>query len=186
MKNQGIKEKAKGLLKNKKSMEIIIAVIIIAIIVMIYISTLMPSKPQTNELQDESSNQSVVQLETRLEDVLSAIDGAGSVRVMITYETDKEIVPAMDTQRQSTTNENMESGALSQSETESKKPVTVQQQSGAETVIITEKQPVVRGVVIVAQGAGNPKVKMDLLQAAQTVLNISPAQVDVFTMNKKD
>ncbi len=182
MKKEEIQEKAKGLLKNKKSMEIIIAVIIIAIIAVIFISTLAP--PKTEETI--SGTQSVEQLETKLEGILSEIAGAGNVRVMITYETDKEMVPAMDTQKQYTTNENLEGGAVSQSETESSRPVTIQQQSGADPVVITEIQPVVRGAVIVAEGAGDPKVKMDLLLAAQTVLNISPSQVDVFTMDQND
>ena len=182
-----MKEKVAGFLKNKKSVEIIIAVVIILIIISIYISTLGSNTAQNEETsQTGSTLTNQEELEKRLENVLSAIEGAGDVKVMITYETTSEIVPAMDTQKQTTTSEGNDGTSSSQSQTESSKPVTIQQQSGAEPVVITEKQPKVRGAIVIAQGAGDVKVKMSLLKAAQTVLNISADKVDVFTMTNND
>jgi stage III sporulation protein AG len=41
------------------------------------------------------------------------------------------------------------------------------------------------GAVIVAKGAGNVKVRLDLLRAAQTLLGLSPQAVEVFEMEDK-
>ena len=189
MDKENLKGKALGLLKKKKTMEILIAIIIFAIILSIYASTLGGG---SNESEKESEGTSssgsidVSQMEEKLENALSAIEGAGKVRVMITYETTPELIPATDSETQTTTNENEENQTSSKSETQSSKTVTIQQQSGTEAVTITEKQPEVRGVIIIAQGADDVRVKMDLLKAAQTVLNVSADRVDVFTMTNQD
>lgn len=41
------------------------------------------------------------------------------------------------------------------------------------------------GAVIVAQGAGDVTVKLNLLRAAETLLGLAPSQVDVFLMEEK-
>ena len=44
----------------------------------------------------------------------------------------------------------------------------------------------VSGVIVTAQGAGNPVVKNDLINAVMAVLNISPASVEVFEKKSVD
>ena len=44
----------------------------------------------------------------------------------------------------------------------------------------------VSGVIVTAQGAGNPVVKNDLINAVMAVFNISPASVEVFEKNSVD
>lgn len=44
----------------------------------------------------------------------------------------------------------------------------------------------VSGVIVTAQGAGNPVVKNDLINAVMAVFNISPASVEVFEKESVD
>ena len=44
----------------------------------------------------------------------------------------------------------------------------------------------VSGVIVTAQGAGNPVVKNDLINAVMAVFNISPASVEVFEKKSVD
>lgn len=185
-----IKKKTKGIMKNKKTVEIVIAVVIIAVILCLYLSTLGGETDGGGDNNSNSSSSSLEQgqleLEQKLMDTLSAIAGAGNVKVMVTYESTSEKVPAMDTQTNSTETENEGGSSTSRSETTSSKPVTVQEDSGTGAMVLTEIEPTVRGAIIVAQGADDVGVKMDLLKAAQTVLNISADKVDVFTMQSND
>ena len=49
---------------------------------------------------------------------------------------------------------------------------------GNEALIVKEELPEVRGVLIVAEGAGNIRVKMELLEAAKTLLGVSADKVE--------
>ncbi len=48
--------------------------------------------------------------------------------------------------------------------------------------MLREDQPKVRGVVVIAKGAGDISVRMQLAQAVCTVLDVDPSQVEVFVM----
>lgn len=120
-------------------------------------------------------------VEERLAETLSAIRGAGKVRVMITYDTGAQIVPAMSTDVQSSTSESAaESGTtINENRTESSRPATVQD----EALVLTEKAPAVRGVIVIAEGAADIGVKLKLQSAVQTVLGVELDQIEVFEMS---
>lgn len=128
----------------------------------------------------------VAELEKRLEGVLGSIRGAGRVRVMITYDTSSRLVPAMSTDIQSGTTENTSNGGQSVSETrtESSRPATISGSGGAETIVLTEIEPTVRGVIVIAEGAADISVRVKLSNAVMTVLGISADRIEVFEMKR--
>lgn len=185
---QGFFSKLMQRFKGKKKFELIIIIIIIIAIIAIFASSYI--KPQENPATqpsvkaEEKTSDQTQDLEAKLEAVLSKIKGAGNVRVMITYESGPELVPAIDSSSQTSTQE--ESGQTTKTtitENEAQKPVTVQQDNGTQPLVITEKEPKIRGVIVIAEGAGDIRVKMDLLRAVQTVLSVDAECVDVFVMN---
>ena len=46
--------------------------------------------------------------------------------------------------------------------------------------MLNEYYPKIKGVVIVADGAGDNQVKTDIYQAAKAVLNVSASRIEVF------
>ncbi|MGI6213207.1 MAG: hypothetical protein ACOYIQ_01475 [Christensenellales bacterium] len=132
-------EKAKTI----KNIEIIIAVIAIGIVLLIYASTLSSNKikntslPSANQIAGEGE-------EERLAAILSQIEGAGRVSVMITYEKNDYAAEA-----------SAEAG-----------------------------EPKIKGVIIVAEGAQDVAVRLNLIRAAQTVLDIKSDTIEVFVMKK--
>ncbi|MDR0840952.1 MAG: hypothetical protein LBN26_06180 [Christensenellaceae bacterium] len=123
-------------------------------------------------------------IERRLEQTLSCIRGAGEVRVMITYATGAQLVPAMSTDTQVTTSEATTQGGstVNENRTESSRPATAQSgDKGA--LVLTERMPEVRGVIVVAEGAANIAVKLKLQAAVQTVLGIKADCIEVFEMS---
>ncbi|MEA5059336.1 MAG: hypothetical protein VB049_04790 [Candidatus Pelethousia sp.] len=123
-------------------------------------------------------------VEDRLAETLSCIRGAGKVRVMITYDTGTQIVPAMSTDVQSSTSESTaEDGTtLNENRTESSRPATLQD----EALVITEKAPAVRGVIVIAEGAADIAVKLKLQAAVQTVLGVDIDCIEVFEMSRTE
>ena len=189
----GQRKKRKNLLMglDRKKLEILIGGIIVLAMVLVYASTFFgkgkDDAPAENTLgtHDETSlfGQSYQAEEDRLTAILSKINGVGEVKVMITYEGAAEQVPAYnsDSTSQSTSEESAQGvNKTIQNETESKKTVTGQDG----TVVLSEKRPQVIGVVIVAQGAENMGVRINLQKAAQTALDVPSNKVEIFTMNQ--
>ena len=116
----------------------------------------------------------------RLAEVLSGIKGAGKVEVMITYESDGELVPAYQKEE----NENRSSNGTQESYSlsSSNKIVTVYEQGTTTALILMKRKPQVKGVIVIAQGASDLTVRMSLSQAVRTVLQVSADRVDIFEM----
>ncbi len=123
-------------------------------------------------------------LEQRLIDVLSKIRGAGKVDVLITYETTGETVAAMSSRTEEDVRDAV-SGAdstTSRSLHSTVEPATIKTDAGQEPIILIEKEPVVRGVVIVAEGAADLAVRLNLMHAAQAATGVSSGQIEVLEM----
>jgi len=123
-------------------------------------------------------------LEKRLESILSQIEGAGRVSVMITYASGKEIVPAVDTKKTENETQEKDSGGgtrhLNQNDYESRVIYEEDQGGVKRPVIIKEIQPQVKGVVIVADGAGNAQVRENLSRAVQALMDVPIHKIQVF------
>ncbi len=119
-------------------------------------------------------------VEERLAETLSCIRGAGRVQVMITYETGTQIVPAMSTDVQSSTSQSTSEGGttVNENRTESTRPASLQE----EALVLTEKAPEVRGVIVIAEGAADIAVKLRLERAVETVLGVDANCIEVFEM----
>lgn len=164
---------------SKKKLQYLVIFIIVAVILCIYFSTyLTEGKSQAGLAANSAGAQS--DIEEKLKTVLSKVDGAGRVDVIINYESTAELVPALSEDSQTSVSEG--DGKSSTTSSEKKDIATVQ--GNSEVLIIKENQPEVRGVIIVAEGAENIGVKMDLLNAVTTLLNVEPSKVEILKMNK--
>lgn len=185
-KKPGILEKVKAL-KGKKGADTVIIIVIIAAIGFIYFSSYGTTGGSEEAEPTPTAKQSVQTADTekRLAEVLSSIQGAGKVDVMITYESGTELVPAVNTETQTDTqDQESENGTESttKSENTSSELVTVQNNGNSEAVVLRENEPKVRGVVVIAEGANDITVRMQLAQAVCTVLDVDQNSVDVFVM----
>ena len=102
-------------------------------------------------------------LEARLSTVLSQIEGAGKVDVVINTRSEGELVVAMET----TVNED---GSIT----------TVPVLVNGDVVILEEKYPEITGVLIVSEGADDLGVRFSLLEAAASVLDINQSIIKVY------
>lgn len=191
--NKGFLAKLARRLKSDKKLELAVYGGLVLLILVLYLSTLLPKEEKNKTIPDSLNTPEHLALseqdvERRLEKVLSSIRGAGTVRVMITYESGPELVTAMSTDTNSNIAENVEAGRQSTTEqqTESKRPATVTGSGGTTPIVLTEKQPNVRGVIVVAEGAADIAVRLNLQRAVQTVLSIPASSIEVFELEKPE
>jgi stage III sporulation protein AG len=122
-------------------------------------------------------------LEDKLASIISQINGAGNVRVMVTLEqTTKDVYATEDKTDDQEKDDNTESGSGKKEKSNSKeqKYLVIKDENGAEKVVqVTEIQPIVKGVVVVCDGGGDLKVQQDITTAVTTALNITSVRVCV-------
>jgi len=125
-------------------------------------------------------------LERQLKEILTHINGAGKVEVMLTLQSTEEIEPAYNIQETKKTTEEEDTQGGIRYVTElitSKQVVVIREQSGHEKPVVIRKiSPQIEGVIIIAEGADNSIVKEMLTNAAETVLNIPAYKIKVLPM----
>ena len=151
-------------LKDIKHKEIIIAVVAVVVMLIIYFSSFGGTSEKVVEAEDNQDYCS--RIRQQIESAISRMDGAGKAEVVINWSSGVEIVTAQNT----TTNGNSTSSQIVQS-------------SGG-PVVIKEIYPRAIGVLIVCEGGNNAKIKIDIIMAISTLMDISTDKVLVFGMSK--
>ena len=174
----------------KKKIQYAAILLVVIVILAIYFASVGGSKQTPdNDTSSAAANASAVStsdsIAQQLQQTLSAIEGAGRVEVMITYESSGEIVPAFSVDKQSSTStdESDDGKSTTISENTQSEIVTIGGSNGSEALVLKENSPKIKGVIVVAEGADNIGVMLNLLDAVQTILDIRPDQVNVYKMN---
>lgn len=168
-------------LKKVKNIEIAIAVILLAVILLIYAGVTNYSNKTSKALSSEKNN-SKDALEMKLESILSEISGAGKVKVMITYDGSIEYITANTSNIN--TNTSTDNNRTTKTTSTTTSPVIVNNNGSSGPVFIKEIEPKVKGVIVVAEGADNIKVRIELMRAVMVALNIGAENIEIFDMNK--
>lgn len=155
------KKSFKDLLKKVKPEYLMIAAA--AIIVLILFGS---SFVKTQTEKDYDVNDYVDMLETKLSDRLSELDGAGKVNVIISVKSGMRSEIATEKQV----------GGIGDRTTET--PVLI----SGKPLVLGEIYPEICGVIIMAKGAENVKVRLSLIMATQTFLDVSSDKIQVLPM----
>ncbi len=114
-------------------------------------------------------------LEERMETLLSQIEGAGEVRVLLTKRTGDEILYQTD--------DNVSSSA----DTESSSRATVMARSAGGTDVPVQRQTVYgeyRGALVLCAGADSPRVQLALVNAVAGLTGLSTDRITVIKMKQ--
>ncbi|EOU1916737.1 stage III sporulation protein AG [Clostridium perfringens] len=125
--------------------------------------------------------------EKDLERILGKINGVGSVDVVINFQSSEVKVPAVDNSSQKSTTEETDSEGgtrVNSQETDGDKIVMSNSSNGSEPVILKTEKPEVLGVMVVAEGAEDSKIKYEITKAISSLYNISFDKVNVLAMKK--
>lgn len=144
----------------------------------------LASTNQSNIVENNDKN--IDNLEVKLENILSKIQGVGEVKICINYSESSEVVAMYnETSKVSNTEETDTSGGIRKiQETDSKKDIIYKEDNG-EKMPITQKviQPKIEGAIITAKGASNADIKANIIQAVEAVTGLATHKIQVFEMN---
>ncbi|MBS5064067.1 MAG: stage III sporulation protein AG [Hungatella hathewayi] len=122
------------------------------------------------------------QMEARVKEILSHVEGVGKVDVMIVLKSSEEKVLRVDTNSSvSTTQETDSSGGSRKVESQDISEDTILAGSGDSQAPFVEKElkPEVAGVVISAEGGGSQKVKAEISEAMEALFDIPSHKIKV-------
>lgn len=190
---------------NKRKIENLVFLVIILIITVVIINYVWSGEKSSNKkvtnsagkqlaitnssqtlASSQNSSTESISLEEKLEDILSKIEGVGSVKVFINYSESSETVAMYnENSKTSTTEETDKSGGTRKVEqTDSQKEVIYQEQNGTKTPIVQKTvEPKIEGAIITAKGAGDINVKTSIIQAVEAATGLATHKIQVFTMS---
>ena len=204
------RDKLKGLIKkedgeqegnDKRKIENLVFFVIVLIITIVIINIIWngnkeTNKPEANNTSKQlavdnqndnlTSNLQVTEnLEEKLENVLSKIQGVGEVKVFINYSESSEVVAMYnENSKVSSTEETDTSGGTRKiEETDTQKDIIYKEENGEKTPI-TQKviQPKIEGAIVTAKGANNAQTKTNIIQAVEAITGLATHKIQVFEM----
>ena len=200
---QGFKDKMSKILKQKNITNLIILLLLVIMFFLVVsyftgVNNITKSektnleKVSKEDMNSNSQKDSEVlsyqeKQEKDLERILGKINGVGSVDVVINFQSSEVKVPAVDNSSQKSTTEETDSEGgtrVNSQETDGDKIVMSNSSNGSEPVILKTEKPEVLGVMVVAEGAEDSKIKYEITKAISSLYNISVDKVNVLAMKK--
>lgn len=190
---------------NKKRLENIVVFIVILIITLIVINVIwngnnsersedkqttdsnkrLAQTSQNSADIDEEVNSGQNEMVKELEDILSNISGVGRVKVMITYAETSKTMPVYNEEstEENTEETDSEGGTRKVTQTDVRKEVIYEEaDSGKKIITQSIVSPTIEGAIITAEGANDPTVKTNIIQAVGAVTGLATHKIQVFQM----
>ncbi|MFD2637408.1 stage III sporulation protein AG [Piscibacillus salipiscarius] len=147
-----------------------------------------------NEESQTSSGDDVAselrnQMQGELATALEALQGVSNVQVMLQLEASSLKVYEKNTikgsQRTSETDQNGGTREV-EDETVENQTVILRKNNSEEPLLIQQKYPSVRGVLIIAEGVDNPQKKQVVVEAVSRLLDVSTHRISVLPKDKEE
>ena len=175
-------QRIKARLKTEKKVWIPVCIGILAIF-LLALSEFLPQGETTNMVNTsttDSEDAYCEALESRLAAVISEVENAGRVRVLLTLEGSSETVYATDVSVQS----DREGDTVSESR--DSEYVLIDSSGGDAGMVLRTQTPKVQGVIVVCDGADLPEVASAVTQAVSTALGVGTDRVSVLKMKPEE
>ena len=166
-------------IKKVKHIEIYLACGLAVIVALIYFGSVATAQKANSDSSTNKDNvtskfltsqEYVYYIENKLENVLTKLKGAGDVEVLVTLEKGFEYVYVTEEESKTTSN-----GTIVTTKT----VVMVDGQP----VLQEEIYPIVKGIVVVSEGAEDVSVKLNMISVIQTVIEIDNSKINIVEGN---
>lgn len=150
---------------DKRTLNILYFIFLLGICLMTV--DIFPKQKEKNETPQEQTEER--DIEERMKDIFSKISGVGNVDVLIYYRSGEETVYAkdIDSRNGENTSDYQEKTVFA---------------ANSEPVAVKKKFPDIEGVLIVAEGGDNIKVKNQLIRSTQALLGVEAHKIEVLKM----
>jgi putative stage III sporulation protein AG len=190
MKMQDFMQKIKE--KKLKRSDWLILVLAGILILIIALPTDIKEKKQAEEAKENISKEnntmeaSKDEIERKLEDILEKIDGAGDVKVMITYQdSGTQVVEKDKNTSENSLEESDSTGGVRSTKEQQLQESTVYEEADAGNTPFVSKEllPKVEGILIVASGGDNQKVKQNISEAVLALFQVEAHRIKIVKMS---
>lgn len=190
MKMQDFMQKIKE--KKLKRSDWLILVLAGILILIIALPTDTKGKKQAEEAKENISKEnntmeaSKDEIEQKLEDILEKIDGAGEVKVMITYQdSGTQVVEKDKNTSENSLEESDSTGGVRSTKEQQLQESTVYEEADAGNTPFVSKEllPKVEGILIVASGGDNQKVKQNISEAVLALFQVEVHRIKIVKMS---
>jgi stage III sporulation protein AG len=141
-----------------------------------------PAFANKSKAGDTSIADSERAIENQLKDILEEVVGVGQVSVMVNLDSSEEMVVEKDTNVRSQTTKEVDKEKATRDTVDSsqeEKVVILKNDQGEQPIVVQRIKPKVRGVLIVAKGAENMRVKAAILEAVERALHVEPHKISI-------
>ncbi len=161
--------------------------IIIGFLGILFLSLNTSSKENTPEVLDETADtleEYRTELEIDLKNILSKVNGAGEVEVMITFESSWQTIYVKQEKSLDDTQVKTHQATSEEIQKSTFEDTYVLVQDGSEETGLVEMklQPKIQGVIIVSKGAEDISVISNLTNAAKVALDVASNRICVIKM----
>ena len=190
MKMQDFMQKIKE--KKLKRSDWLILVLAGILILIIALPTDTKEKKQAEEAKENilkennTMEASKDEIERKLEDILEKIDGAGDVKVMITYQdSGTQVVEKDKNTSENSLEESDSTGGVRSTKEQQLQESTVYEEVDAGNTPFVSKEllPKVEGILIVASGGDNQKVKQNISEAVLALFQVEAHRIKIVKMS---
>ena len=190
MKMQDFMQKIKE--KKLKRSDWLILVLAGILILIIALPTDTKKKKQAEKSKENISKEnntmeaSKDEIERKLEDILEKIDGAGDVKVMITYQdSGTQVVEKDKNTSENSLEESDSTGGVRSTKEQQLQESTVYEEADAGNTPFVSKEllPKVEGILIVASGGDNQKVKQNISEAVLALFQVEAHRIKIVKMS---
>ena len=178
--------------KGKKAQPYLLAAMVVGV-ALVLVSQRFPKaaagQPRAPDTSAETALTSAPlrpELEVRMEEILSLVQGAGQTKVLINTAQGAERIYARDTilDESKTSETDANGGVREQNQSKSQSNIVTlnRREGGDEPLMLYENAPRIEGVIIVAEGGADVLVKDALIRAASGLLGVAVHKVTVLPM----
>ena len=184
----------KKLLDDKKITNVLTIALVIAF-VLIALNVFYPDMFKEKEKVKSTLSEEVETINTKeeyeetqkkeLKNILESMSGVGKVQVMINFKSGESKVLAYDSSKQivSTEEKDTEGGTRVSNQTNDGTTVVMTNEGGDnEPFIVETYKPKIEGIMIIAEGASDSKIKYDIQKAVSSLYGLSAEKVNVYPM----
>lgn len=180
--------------KQRKKEQLLTAVLVVVILLLVFWPSAADhekqekqEKQQTEEVQtqvqaEETNADERKKLEDDLKRILLQVEGVGEVDVAVTMESTGRKLVEKDVPLSESSVDETGNGTNSKKESKNSEEATVYLENADGTkapYVIEETMPVVRGVLVVAQGADDPQVVAEIKEAAMALFHLEAHKIKV-------
>lgn len=183
----------KKLLDDKKITNLLTIALVIAFIILALnvfypdmfkkedIKSTLSEEVEINNIKDEYEEAQKEELKSILEDMY----GVGEVKVMISFKSGESKILAYNSSKQivSTEEKDTEGGTRVSNQTDDGSTVVMTNEGGDnEPFIVETYKPKIEGIMILAEGASDSRIKYDIQKAVSSLYGLSAEKVNVYLM----